>query len=349
MMPDLLEMERHIARIERELATWRRDTATRPIRESAPGGVIGHVQLAVVRDIGAGTETYIKVQRLRQINSAPGWAYASATYEQVACYGDLVANEYKSFVCTVPGDWVPNQRCTVIPLLRGNLSWVAFPWTAREMIDIADLVLVARTDCYPPIGGGGRGVPTPSDGDGDGALPPADFDSLTDVTISGDQANGEIAVWNEALTQWINQTLAEAGIASLVHAARHQVGGADVVQTAICEVSATPPAVAAVGQLWYDTSATGSSVSSTENIVTKTANYTLTANDVIVLANGTLTLTLPTAVGISGKGYKIKNIGTGRVTVACDGSETIEEAPTAVLPPKVSIFPRSDNTEWWIL
>lgn len=145
------------------------------------------------------------------------------------------------------------------------------------------------------------------------------------------------------------EVLADIGAAALVHATQHEVGGADVVQTAICEVGTTAPAATATGQLWYDTDATGSNVSSTVHLVTKTGNYTLTADNVVVLGNGTLTLTLPTAVGIAGKGYEIKNIGTGLVTVACDGSETIEEAPVAVLSPKTAIRIRSDNTNWWIL
>lgn len=120
------------------------------------------------------------------------------------------------------------------------------------------------------------------------------------------------------------------------------------VLRAACVVAHSAPSPAETGSLWYDLDATGSSVTSTVNVVTKTADYTLTPDDVTVWADGTLTLTLPTAVGISGKGYEIKNIGTGIVTVACNGSETIDEGATAVLSPKSSIVPRSDNANWWI-
>ncbi len=118
----------------------------------------------------------------------------------------------------------------------------------------------------------------------------------------------------------------------------------------VCEVGPTQPWPIVKGMLWQDTDATGSSVSSTVNLVTKTGAYTLTASDVVVLADGTFTLTLPTAVGIAGKMYYIKNIGTGVITVDGDGSETIDGGATAVLTDQyTAITIISDNTEWWIL
>ena len=111
---------------------------------------------------------------------------------------------------------------------------------------------------------------------------------------------------------------------------------------------ATPTPFA--GMLWYDTDATGSAVTSTVNIVTKTGAYTLTSDDVVVLANGTFTLTLPTAVGISGKMYDIKNIGTGTVTVDGDGTETIDDGLTAVMSVRYeAITIISDGSNWNII
>jgi hypothetical protein len=64
------------------------------------------------------------------------------------------------------------------------------------------------------------------------------------------------------------------------------------------------------------------------SVVTKTANYTLTTSDDVVLANpsGAFTLTLPTAVGNSGKMFrliKIANDFSNVVTVATTSSQTI--------------------------
>src|SRR6266536_1829761 len=66
--------------------------------------------------------------------------------------------------------------------------------------------------------------------------------------------------------------------------------------------------------------------------VAKTAAYTLTASDYIVDAtSGTFTLTLPTAVGITGRTYTIKNSGTGTTTIATTSSQTIDGANTKTL------------------
>lgn len=62
---------------------------------------------------------------------------------------------------------------------------------------------------------------------------------------------------------------------------------------------------------------------------TKTAAYTITATDAVILADATtaaFTVTLPTAVGITGRTYTVKKIDAGlnTVTVAPTGMETID-------------------------
>ena len=59
-------------------------------------------------------------------------------------------------------------------------------------------------------------------------------------------------------------------------------------------------------------------------VTSKTANYTATiADDVIVCTSGTFTVTLPAATG-SGKVLTIKNAGVGTITVDGNASETID-------------------------
>jgi hypothetical protein len=62
----------------------------------------------------------------------------------------------------------------------------------------------------------------------------------------------------------------------------------------------------------------------------KTANYTLTANDEVILADttgGTFTVTAPTASGNKGKPWFVKKIaGSASVMVVPDGVETIDGA-----------------------
>lgn len=80
----------------------------------------------------------------------------------------------------------------------------------------------------------------------------------------------------------------------------------------------------------------------------KTGTATLTSSDYVVEAtSGTFTITLPTAVGISGQLYVIKNNGTGTVTVTPAGMEKIDGYSMAILKPGHScITIQSNGTNW---
>ena len=68
--------------------------------------------------------------------------------------------------------------------------------------------------------------------------------------------------------------------------------------------------------------------------VAKTGAYTLTNSDYTVdCTSGTYSITLPTAVGITGREYNIKNTGAGTITVDANGTETIDDVLTIVLSP----------------
>ena len=90
------------------------------------------------------------------------------------------------------------------------------------------------------------------------------------------------------------------------------------------------------------------------NLVTKTANYTAVASDNAIMADGssnTVTITLPTAVGISGKEYAIKCIDdTYTVDIATNASEEIDEdSSNFELFKDESITIKSDGANWWII
>jgi hypothetical protein len=61
------------------------------------------------------------------------------------------------------------------------------------------------------------------------------------------------------------------------------------------------------------------------------------------------TVTLPTAVGIQGRTYSIKNSGTGTITVAGDGTETIDGELTRMLTNRENLVIMSNNAGWIIL
>lgn len=83
----------------------------------------------------------------------------------------------------------------------------------------------------------------------------------------------------------------------------------------------------------------------------KSSAYTLTAVDDIVSVTGTTTITLPTAVGIAGRKYTIKNMDAATtVTVSANGAETIDGSPTRPLVLQYQYLTiLSDGANWLIV
>jgi hypothetical protein len=83
-----------------------------------------------------------------------------------------------------------------------------------------------------------------------------------------------------------------------------------------------------------------------------TSPKTLTDTQFIVIGNmaTTLVVNLPTAVGIKGKIYIVKNIGAGDISLTPDGTETIDGVNAAVTVEQYgSVTVASDNANWIIL
>lgn len=84
--------------------------------------------------------------------------------------------------------------------------------------------------------------------------------------------------------------------------------------------------------------------------VAKTGAYTLTASDSVVeYTSGTVTATLPTAVGITGRQYTIKNSGAGAITVATTSAQTIDGASTYPLSIQYKYVVVTSNGANWII
>lgn len=90
------------------------------------------------------------------------------------------------------------------------------------------------------------------------------------------------------------------------------------------------------------------------NVVSKTSNYTAVANDYVKVdgSSGAFTVTLPTAVGISGQIINIKRIDnnlTNRISVVTTSSQTIDTVSTVHLATQFEewIFV-SDGANWSI-
>ena len=91
-----------------------------------------------------------------------------------------------------------------------------------------------------------------------------------------------------------------------------------------------------------------------KRMVEKTADYTATAEDEIILVDATsaaVTITFPTAAGIQGVSYTVKKTDAGGNTVTLNpaGSETIEGSATKVLSTQWSYYTITSDGENWII
>jgi len=89
------------------------------------------------------------------------------------------------------------------------------------------------------------------------------------------------------------------------------------------------------------------------NITSKTADYTASYTDDVIICgagNESFTITLPSVSLVRvGKVYFIKNIGTGTITVATTGSDTIDGEATVSLNQHDCVQVESDASGWWVL
>lgn len=90
---------------------------------------------------------------------------------------------------------------------------------------------------------------------------------------------------------------------------------------------------------------------SVRGVATKTTTYTATADDGLLLCNGTFTVTLPAASSLgAGFVYQIKNIGTGTVTIDPNGAETIDGQSTVAIANQYwSLTICCDGSNWHII
>lgn len=84
--------------------------------------------------------------------------------------------------------------------------------------------------------------------------------------------------------------------------------------------------------------------------VAKTGTYTASATDYTIdCTSGTFTVNLPTAVGITGRIYVVKNSGAGTITIDGNASETIDGATTQAISVQYKSFTIQSNGANWII
>lgn len=87
------------------------------------------------------------------------------------------------------------------------------------------------------------------------------------------------------------------------------------------------------------------------SIVAKNATYTeaTTSGEIIILASGTFTINLPTAVGNTAK-FHVKLVAAGTVTIDPNGAQTIDGSATAAISTlNAALTFISDNANWQII
>lgn len=90
------------------------------------------------------------------------------------------------------------------------------------------------------------------------------------------------------------------------------------------------------------------SIDVTSDIRTINTSNNVLITDSFILANGTLTLTLPTASSVSGRQYKIKNIGTGDVTLLPQSGEKIDADSSTIIGEQYSALTLLSTGSGWL-
>jgi hypothetical protein len=187
-------------------------------------------------------------------------------------------------------------------------------------------------------------------------------------TTGGAEAwvDGQILYYNPAVAGGLTKTVptapnAKVQVCAVVHAAangslfvRPTFGGA--LGQYEGDVQITAPAANQV--LTYTASNRWENLALSavaQAITTKTAGYTVTANDYTVLCNATsaaFAVTLPDAATLSGKVYNVKKIDSSvnAVTITPTAPDLIDGSATAVLLTQwTSLTFQSDGSNWYIL
>lgn len=119
-----------------------------------------------------------------------------------------------------------------------------------------------------------------------------------------------------------------------------------------------PQNTPAIAHEWLDSydSSTGAFTQTQPNANDISNPYTAVSSTYAILStdyqiectSGTFTITLPTAVGVTGKVYSIKNTGSGTITAATTASQTIDGELTQTLTQWDNLVVFSNGANWII-
>lgn len=105
----------------------------------------------------------------------------------------------------------------------------------------------------------------------------------------------------------------------------------------------------------FSTSSSGTIIASVgspqpNSVIVVATNYTVLNTDKIIQSTASgVTITLPTAVGNTGRTYYVNNASSGDITLDANGTETINAELTQIIPQSSTIQIFSDGSNWWII
>jgi hypothetical protein len=264
---------------------------------------------------------------LRSTSTLPAWS--TLILPNSATKGDLL---YASATNTIGSI----LDVAVYRVLHSGGVGLAPAWS---QVDLA-------TDCTGAIGvtQGGTGQTTVTIGDLLYGSAPNTWAKLAISTTAGmylrSGGSGAAPSWSavalpNAATQWC---LLCADTSTSVSASRSELAPATANYVLTANGAGTVPSFKAIN--------------ATNPVLAKAVSYTLLTTDATVITTGTITITLPTAVGASGKLYTMKKSDSAAttLTVNCTGAETIDGAASLTITTQyTALTVVSNNAVWYIV
>jgi hypothetical protein len=218
-------------------------------------------------------------------------------------------------------------------------------------------------DCIIPIGAlyvqSGEAVGTPGNiffyvSDGAGNAATFQFDGQNSQTSMGDTQGNSMAIGAVENFWYTNTTdLYMTSENSIYFSSYYNLGFKNILGTSIMNIVTEYGGTLqnCVGIWTIDpNSRLQVNGSFAKALVSKTANYTATIDDATILCTAnSFTVTLPTAVGVTGRIYDVKNIGTGSITIATTSSQKIDALSTITLSQWENATLQSTGTNWILL